>query len=109
LQKCKAFFLPAAKDAGITISGRILTGRKPRSTNGPKRRIQNRTEKPTPAPKPTVTVNPPPPAKPETPSLAPPNSYQLLAMFDPESMTPEEQAAIWLLIQYAKKKETATK
>ncbi len=43
LRRCMAFFLPAASDAGIEISKRILTGRKPRNGNTPPRRRREKT------------------------------------------------------------------
>lgn len=38
LQKCKAFFLPAAADAGVAISPRILNGKKTRTAGVQRRR-----------------------------------------------------------------------
>src|ERR1700743_1612469 len=39
VQKCVTFFLYAANDAGVKISGRVLKGRKPRSSTPPRRSI----------------------------------------------------------------------
>ena len=36
VQKCVTFFLYAANDAGVKISGRVLKGRKPRSSDAPR-------------------------------------------------------------------------
>ena len=36
-----------------------------------------------------------------------PNAYELLAVFDPTDMNADEQAAVWTLIQYLKRKEVA--
>lgn len=107
LQKCIAFFLPAAKDAGVIIGPRILAGKKPR---GPI--MVRRLRKPLPIlkkPQPTSMAPPSETQMTATTEMKPPSSYQLVAMLDPSNMTPEEQAAVWLLIQYAKKKEAQPK
>jgi len=112
MRKCISFFLPAAKEAAIPISDRILKGKKPRSGNGPRPKAQRRQPATGTTPPPPPTPTPPPPAGSSsslTQAPIPPTSYQLLAMFDPGEMSAEEQAAVWLLIQYAKKKEAVQK
>lgn len=107
VKKCIAFFLPAAKGAGIPISERILKGKKPRAVNGARPRISRRpasSEAMPPAPPPL-----PPSSSSSTASLTAATAFQLLAMFDPSTMNAEEQAAVWTLIQYAKKREGAGK
>lgn len=108
MRKCIAFFLPAAKEAGFAISDRIMKGKKPRAINGARPKVSRRSTaaKATPSVTPPRADPPPPPSPSATTHITAPNSFQLLAMFDPSDMTPEEQAAVWLLIQYAKKKES---
>ena len=49
IRRCVAFFLPAAADAGVQISKRILTGRKPRNPNGSPRKRSTAKLSPDPA------------------------------------------------------------
>ena len=108
IKRCIAFFLPAAQDAGIQISRRILTGRKPRAAGtGPRRKAPKAPAGAAGAP---ANDHPPPPAVNHDASVVtPPTAFQLTAMLEP-SMTPEEQTAVWTLIRYARKKEaTSTK
>jgi hypothetical protein len=104
-RKSRTFFLNAARDAQVEISQHITKNKKPRSMPTGRRR----------AARPTST------RAPATPSAEPPavnsngldgattprapNAYQLLAVFDPSDMNPDEQAAVWTLIQYLKRKE----
>jgi hypothetical protein len=99
VQKCVTFFLYAANDAGVKISGRVLKGRKPRSLT-PRRK-----------PAKPAFVNPPvkefeaAPAQPQPAPLgidgkAP--SELLLMHLDPSAMDDEQQAAIWTLLKYFK-------
>ena len=98
VQKCVTFFLYAALDAGVPISGRVMKGRKPRS--------------PTPRRK-----RPPAPAPPRDPEVAPPlaetdgtrlaekkPSEILLMHLEPKDMDDEQQAAVWTLLKYFKAK-----
>ena len=114
LRKCRAFFLAAAKDAGIAIGGRIENAKFPRSrsTNGRKARSK------------PVTVEQQPGAPPPPPSPSGGNTeisdkaleYKLVDLMKEDGVEAEERAAIWTLIQYltakAKKaqpnKKTAT-
>ena len=96
VQKCVTFFLYAANDAGVTISSRVLKGRKPRSLT-PRR-------KPPPVHPPAREFEPAPsPPKPETPNIdgRKPSEFLLWAL-DPNKMDDEQQAAIWTLLKYFK-------
>jgi hypothetical protein len=98
VQKCVTFFLYAANDAGVRISGRVLKGRKPRSLT-PRRR---------PAPAPPRTRSLEPAAAPVPPAPAPPAAEQkkpsdiLFAQLDPKAMDEEQQGAVWTLLKYFK-------
>jgi hypothetical protein len=46
VQKSVAFFVQASKDAGIVISERVLKGKKPRGTNGTKKRAPKTASEP---------------------------------------------------------------
>jgi Family of unknown function (DUF5343) len=96
VQKCVTFFLYAANDAGVKISGRVLKGRKPRS---PKPR-----RKPAPAHAPAREFEPAPsetkPATLCTEGEKP--SEFLLQVLDPNEMDDEQQAAVWTLLKYFK-------
>jgi hypothetical protein len=99
VQKCVTFFLYAANDAGVKISGRVLKGRKPRSLT-PRRKAA----KPAfahPATKefeaaPLQPQPPPPPIEGKKPSEI------LLTQLDPNEMDDEQQAAVWTLLKYFK-------
>jgi len=97
VQKCVTFFLYAANDAGVAISGRVLKGRKPRSLAPPRRRVAK------PA-LPPADVEPAPPqpraAAPEVESRRP--SEVLFARLDLNEMNDEQQAAVWTLLKYFK-------
>ncbi len=106
-RKSRTFFLNAARDAQVEISQHITKNKKPRSmpTSG-RRRAARATPTRTPA-----TPSTEPPAVNSNGGLdaattpRAPNAYQLLAVFDPSDMNPDEQAAVWTLIQYLKRKE----
>ena len=99
VQKCVTFFLYAANDAGVKISGRVLKGRKPRSL-APRRK----------APKPALAY--PSPAETEVRALQPlpaPSPIEgrkpseiLLMHLDPKEMDAEQQAAVWTMLKYFK-------
>jgi hypothetical protein len=103
VQKCVTFFLYAANDAGVKISGRVLKGRKPRSQTSRK--------------KPARLAFAPPPIKafdaaPTEPPEALPSTLHhtesrkpseiLLTHLDPRDMDEEQQAAVWSLLKYFK-------
>jgi hypothetical protein len=101
VQKCVTFFLYAANDAGVKISGRVLKGRKPRSLT-PRRK----------APRPAFAHPPTEESAQETPQPQPVShsiegkkpSEMLLAHLDPNAMDDEQQAAVWTLMKYFKAK-----
>jgi Family of unknown function (DUF5343) len=96
VQKCVTFFLYAANDAGVTISGRVLKGRKPRSLTPRKRHA--------PAHAPTKefeagTLGP----QPEAPRIEGKKPSEILLMhLDPNEMDDEQQAAVWTMLKYFK-------
>jgi hypothetical protein len=103
-RKSMTFFLNAARDAQIEISEHITKNKKPRSagTTGRRRSIKSaRTNIP------TQSAHTPPPSHTGNGSaqLKAPNAYELLAVLDMSDMEPAEQAAVWTLIQYLKRKE----
>jgi hypothetical protein len=100
VQKCVTFFLYAANDAGVTISARVLKGRKPRPLT-PSRRKAARPAFAPPPPR-DVEARPPQPrpAAPEAESKWP--SEVLFARLDPNEMNDEQQAAVWTLLKYFK-------
>jgi hypothetical protein len=101
VQKCVTFFLYAANDAGVKISGRVLKGRKPRSL-APRRKPARPVFSPPPAREPAAA---PPPPQPQ-PALAPTDGRKpseiLLAHLDLNEMDDEQQAAVWTLLKYFK-------
>ena len=99
VQKCVTFFLYAASDAGVKISGRVLKGRKPRSLT-PRR-------KPAPARAPAKPVETgTPQSQPDTSRDAGKKPSEILLMhLDLKEMDDEQQAAVWTLMKYFKAKE----
>jgi hypothetical protein len=99
VQKCVTFFLNAANDAGVKVSGRVLKGRKPRSAP-----LQRRPTKPVlvPAPIQAFDAAPPPFRPPIFPTERKNPSDMLLAHLDLKEMNEEQQAAIWTLLKYFK-------
>jgi hypothetical protein len=99
VQKCVTFFLYAANDAGVKISGRVLKGRKPRSMT-PRRK----------PPKPTLVYPPtreleaaPLAARPALPPIDGQKPSEILLMhLDLNEMDDEQQAAVWSLLKYFK-------
>jgi Family of unknown function (DUF5343) len=99
VQKCVTFFLYAANDAGIKISGRVLKGRKPRPLTPRKK-----ASKPPVADRPMDAFEAAPP---RLQPLLPPGdgkkpSEILLMHLDPNEMGDEQQAAVWTLLKYFK-------
>ena len=93
VQKCVTFFLYAANDAGLTMSPRVLKGRKPRSTS-PRRRHP-----------PPAYEAPPPSARPEGSRIEGRKPSEiLLTLLEPKEMDDEQQAAIWTLMKYFRSK-----
>ena len=99
VQKCVTFFLYAASDAGVKISGRVLKGRKPRSL-APRRK----------PPRPAFAYPPmkeseaaPPQFRPPPPPIEGKKPSEILLMhLDPNEMDDEQQAAVWTLLRYFK-------
>jgi hypothetical protein len=96
VQKCVTFFLYAAADAGVKISGRILKGRKPRSS-APRKKpgpVRARAE--------DVEAGPSQP-QPVAPLIEGKKPSEILLMhLDPNEMDGEQQAAVWTLMKYFK-------
>ncbi len=99
VQKCVTFFLYAANDAGVRISGRVLKGRKPRSPT-PRRQLA----KPASARPPIGEFEPAPspPQAPPPPLAGGKPSEMLLTHLDLNEMDDEQQAAVWTLLKYFK-------
>jgi hypothetical protein len=96
VQKCVTFFLYAANDAGVKISGRVLKGRKPRSPT-PRRRPAS-----APAPAKEFLAGPSRP-QPDTARIEGRTPSEiLLTHLDPNEMDDEQQAAVWTLLKYFK-------
>jgi hypothetical protein len=99
VQKCVTFFLYAANDAGVRISGRVLKGRKPRSLTPHRKPARPSFAHPT-IKEGEATPSPPqaspPPVEGKTPS------EMLLTHLDLNEMDDEQQAAIWTLLKYFK-------
>ena len=97
VQKCVTFFLYAANDAGVRISGRVLKGRKPRSLT-PRRKLA----KPSFAHPPIKDFEPAPslPQAPLPPLEGKKPSETLLTHLDLNEMDDEQQAAVWTLLKY---------
>jgi hypothetical protein len=100
VQKCVTFFLYAANDAGVKISGRVLKGRKPRSlaprrkpsfAHPPAKELEAGASQPQPAASPAAS---------RIESKAP--SEVLLTHLDLNEMDDEQQAAVWTLLKYFK-------
>jgi hypothetical protein len=100
VQKCVTFFLYAANDAGVTISGRVLKGRKPRSLIP--RRKPARPALAHPPMRETEAGPPQPQSAPAPPVEGKKPSEILLAHLDPNEMDEEQQAAVWTLLKYFK-------
>jgi hypothetical protein len=99
VQKCVTFFLYAANDAGVKISGRVLKGRKPRSLT-PRRKAA----KPVFAHPSVKEFEPAPPQPQPAPPLSESKkpSELLLAHLDLNEMDDEQQGAVWTLLKYFK-------
>ncbi|HZZ62497.1 MAG TPA: DUF5343 domain-containing protein [Roseiarcus sp.] len=96
VQKCVTFFLYAANDAGVKISGRVLKGRKPRSLT-PRRRPA-----PSQAPAKEIETGTSQPRSVASRIEDKKPSEILLSHLDPNEMDEEQQAAVWTLLKYFK-------
>jgi hypothetical protein len=101
--KSRSFFLAAATEAGIPISQRILKGRKPRGTSAarPRKSKQNKPDSSSRKRSERDENGEPTHREPKAPT-----SHDLLAMLNTNTMTQEQQDAVWLLIKYAKENES---
>jgi hypothetical protein len=96
VQKCVTFFLYAANDAGLRISGRVLKGRKPRSPTSRRKH---------PAPAPPKQEFEAPPRRPDGSRIDGQKPSEILLMlFDPKDMDDEQQDAVWTLLKYFRAK-----
>jgi hypothetical protein len=100
VQKCVTFFLYAANDAGVKISGRVLKGRKPRSLTPPRRKAAKPAFAPPPIKEIEAGTPQPRSATPHIEDRKP--SELLLAYLDPNEMDDEQQAAVWTMLKYFK-------
>ena len=101
VQKCVTFFLYAANDAGVRISGRVLKGRKPRSLTPRRKPAKPASAHP---PISEFEAGPSPPQAPLPPIEGGKPSEILLTHLDPNEMDGEQQAAVWTLLKYFKAK-----
>ena len=102
VQKCVTFFLYAANDAGVKISGRVLKGRKPRSLDAAQEAreagILASADKGARSSAAAAPQSAPPHGEGRKPSEI------LLAHLDLNEMDDEQQAAVWTLLKYFKAK-----
>ena len=99
VQKCVTFFLYAANDAGVKISGRVLKGRKPRSLTPRRKPAKLASAHP---PIREFDAAPSPPQAPLPPLESGKPSEMLLTRLDLNEMDDEQQAAVWTLLKYFK-------
>ena len=99
VQKCVTFFLYAANDAGVKISGRVLKGRKPRSLTPRRKPAKPASAHP---PIKEFEAAPSPPQAPLLPLEGKKPSEILLTHLDLNEMDDEQQAAVWTLLKYFK-------
>ena len=96
VQKCVTFFLYAANDTGVKISGRVLKGRKPRSLTPRRKHAAAQ------APTKEFEAKAPQP-QPDTSRIEGKKPSEILLMhLDPNEMDDEQQAAVWTLLKYFK-------
>ena len=94
VQKCVTFFLYAANDAGVKISGRVLKGRKPRALT-PRRK-----HAPPLAPTREFEAGPSQP-QPDASRIEGKKPSEILLMhLDPNEMNDEQQGAVWTMLKY---------
>jgi hypothetical protein len=96
VQKCVTFFLYAANDAGVKISGRVMKGRKPRSETPRRKEASARA----PAKQFEAQASRPQPDAARIEGRKP--SEMLLVHLDPNEMDDDQQAAVWTLLKYFK-------
>lgn len=105
LRKCRAFFLSAARDAGITIGTRIEKAKFPRSRSANGKKVKSKAGGVEPQ-----FGAPPPPPSPTGDISDKALEYKLIDLMKNEDVGDAERGAIWTLVQYltAKAKKTAT-
>ena len=97
VQKCVTFFLYAANDAGVKISGRVLKGRKPRSLT-PRRKHAAACARAGEGSRSRNVA-----ASTATPRIEGKKPSEILLLhLDPNEMDDEQQAAVWTLLKYFK-------
>jgi uncharacterized protein DUF5343 len=96
VQKCVTFFLYAANDAGVKISGRVMKGRKPRALTPRRKEASAR------APVKAFEAQAPRPQPDAARIEGRKPSEMLLAQLDPSEMDDDQQAAVWTLLKYFK-------
>jgi len=99
VQKCVTFFLYAANDAGVKISGRVLKGRKPRSLTPHRKPAKPASAR---SPIKEFEAGPPQPQPVTSRAEGKTPSEMLLTHLDPNEMDDEQQAAVWTLLKYFK-------
>jgi hypothetical protein len=99
VQKCVTFFLYAANDAGVKISGRVLKGRKPRSLTPHRKPAKPASAR---SPIKAFEAGPPQPQPVTSRAEGKTPSEMLLTHLDPNEMDDEQQAAVWTLLKYFK-------
>jgi hypothetical protein len=99
VQKCVTFFLYAANDAGVKISGRVLKGRKPRSLTQHRKPAKPASAR---SPIKEFEAGPPQPQPVTSRAEGKTPSEMLLTHLDPNEMDDEQQAAVWTLLKYFK-------
>src|ERR1700684_2466066 len=99
VQKCVTFFLYAANDAGVKISGRVLKGRKPRSLTPRRKAARPALARP---PTEQLEAGPPQPQPVTSRAEGKTPSEMLLTHLDPNEMDDAQQAAVWTLLKYFK-------
>ena len=96
VQKCVTFFLYAANDAGVKISGRVLKGRKPRSLTPRKKHASAQAQ----TKDIEAATSQPQPVTSRIEAKKP--SEILLMHLDPNEMDDEQQAAVWTMLKFFK-------
>jgi hypothetical protein len=110
-RKCMTFFLNAAREANVSISGYIMQNKKPRTAPARRKplKAKPKADGVPDAHKWREQDDPPPPRLPETGEKAKTPEQTLLDILDPGRMTAEEQKAVFTLLIYLKKPVKASK
>lgn len=104
-RKCMTFFLNAVRDTSVVVSPYIMKNKKPRNGT-PKKRAsrpqQERTASGGRGGDPTADAPPPPPAQ----QQMSPYDVLMKVIYNPTTMKPEEEQAVFTLIRYLRTQET---